>query len=62
LHNKKNNYEWKESSSLYLMKNNKKIDTIGEFQIQNHRDSIKFRWCFEKILKIFSEYFEIIKL
>ena len=61
LHNKKNNYEWKESSSLYLLENNKKI-TIGEFQIQNHRDSIKFRWSFINLLKIFSEHFEIIKL
>jgi hypothetical protein len=61
LHNKKNNYEWKESSSLYLLENDKK-KTIGEFQIQNHRDSIKFRWSFLNLLKIFSEHFEIINI
>jgi hypothetical protein len=61
LHNKKNNYEWKESSSLYLLENNKK-NTIGEFQIQNHRDSIKFRWSFINLLKLFSEHFTIINL
>ena len=36
--------------------------TIGEFQIHNHRDCIKFRWAFEKLLNKFSDCFEIIEL
>ena len=48
---------WKESSTVY-------IDdiSIGEFQIHNHRDCIKFRWSFEKILNLFKDNFEIIDL
>ena len=51
------NKKWNESSSI-------KIDniTIGEFQIHNKRDSIKFRWSFEKLLNLFNENFEIIDL
>ena len=49
--------EWNESSSILI--NNK---TIGEFQVHNHRDCIKFRWSFEKILELFNENFEIQEL
>ena len=38
------NKKWNESSSIKI--NN---ITIGEFQIHNKRDGIKFRWCFEKL-------------
>uniref|UniRef100_A0A6C0KYI8 Uncharacterized protein n=1 Tax=viral metagenome TaxID=1070528 RepID=A0A6C0KYI8_9ZZZZ len=44
---------WGESSSI-------SIDgiTIGEFQVHNHRDCIKFRWAFEKLLVLFKDCFE----
>lgn len=51
------NKVWNESSSIVI--NGK---TIGEFQIHNHRNCIKFRWCFEKILDLFKDNFEIIDL
>jgi hypothetical protein len=50
------NKKWNESSSIII--NN---ITIGEFQIHNHRDCIKFRWSFEKLLDLFKENFDIIK-
>ena len=50
----KKNKKWGESSSI-------SIDniTIGEFQIHNHRDCIKFRWAFENLLGLFKDYFNI---
>jgi len=53
----KKNKVWSESSCI-------SIDgiTIGEFQIHNHLDCIKFRWAFEKLLARFPECFEIINL
>lgn len=55
-HNIKNKL-WNESSSI-------SIDgiTIGEFQVHNKRDCIKFRWCFEKLLSIFEPHFTISNL
>ena len=52
-HNIKNKL-WNESSSI-------SIDgiTIGEFQVHNKRDCIKFRWCFEKLLSMFEPHFTI---
>ena len=55
-HNKKNKV-WGESSTISI--NNV---TIGEFQVHNHRDCIKFRWAFENLLKQFPESFEIVNL
>lgn len=51
------NKKWNESSCII-------IDgiTIGEFQIHNHRDCIKFRWLFEKLLNLFNYNFEIVDL
>lgn len=51
------NKKWNESSSII-------IDgiTIGEFQIHNHRDCIKFRWSFEKLLHLFNNNFEVVNL
>ena len=48
---------WNESSTI-------SIDniTIGEFQVHNHRDCIKFRWSFEKLLNLFKSNFDIIDL
>lgn len=48
---------WNESSSIKIEK-----VSIGEFQLHNHRDCIKFRWCFEKLIKLFNDSFEIINL
>lgn len=48
---------WNESAVIRI--NN---ITIGEFQVHNHRDCIKFRWNFEKILSLFGDNFEIIHL
>jgi hypothetical protein len=48
---------WNESTSVLV-----DGTTIGEFQIHNHRDCIKFRWAFEKLLKIFARNFDIIDL
>ena len=55
-HTKKNKV-WGESSCI-------SIDgvTIGEFQVHNHRNCIKFRWAFEKLLAKWPECFEITNL
>lgn len=51
------NKKWNESTTIT-------IDniSIGEFQVHNHRDCIKFRWAFEKILKKFKDVFDIIEI
>jgi hypothetical protein len=48
------NKAWNESTTI-------KIDnvSIGEFQIHNHRDGIKFRWSFKNMLTLFKDHFEI---
>ena len=51
------NKKWNESSCIVI-----NGITIGEFQIHNHRDCIKFRWSFEKLLNLFKDNFEIIDL
>jgi hypothetical protein len=56
-HNVKNK-QWNESSSIII----NDTCTIGEFQIHNHRNCIKFRWIFEKVLNIFKDNFEIVSL
>lgn len=60
------NKQWKESSTIMIKNKNQPNNnfvSIGEFQIHNHRDCIKFRWIFEKILKFFgSDFFTITKL
>jgi len=48
------NKKWNESSSIYIDKIN-----LGEFQVHNHRDCIKFRWSFEKLLELFKDNFDI---
>lgn len=48
---------WNESSSIKIGK-----ITIGEFQVHTHRDCIKFRWSFEKLIELFKDSFEIISL
>lgn len=51
------NKKWNESSCIII-----NGITIGEFQIHNHRDCIKFRWSFEKLLTLFKDNFEILDL
>lgn len=51
------NKKWNESSSISV-----NGTTIGEFQVHTHRDCIKFRWSFEKLLDLFSDHFEITNL
>lgn len=53
----KKNKKWNESSSIMV-----NGVTIGEFQVHKHRDNIKFRWAFEKLLNIFKDHFNIIHL
>jgi len=48
---------WNESTTIYI--NN---ISIGEFQVHNHRNCIKFRWSFDKILKMFKDNFDILEL
>lgn len=48
------NKKWNESTGIYIDKIN-----IGEFQVHTHRDCIKFRWSFEKLLVLFKDNFEI---
>ncbi len=55
----KNNKDWNESSTVYYTLNDKTV-SIGEFQVHNHRDNIKFRWNFDKIIELCG--FEIIKV
>ena len=55
----KNNKDWNESSTIYYILNDK-IISIGEFQIHNNRDNIKFRWNFDKIVQLCG--FEIIEI
>lgn len=51
------NKKWNESSCIIV-----DDTTIGEFQIHNNRNCIKFRWSFEKLLKFFHKNFDITDL
>lgn len=51
---------WNESSTVYLGATGRVA--IGEFQVHAHRDCIKFRWCFEKLLAVFPDCFAITPL
>ena len=53
----KKNKVWGESSTISI--NDK---TIGEFQVHNHRDCIKFRWAFENLIEMFKTHFEIVAI
>ncbi len=46
------NKTWNESTTLYYTIDEKRY-SIGEFQIHNHRDNIKFRWSFNVLLELF---------
>lgn len=51
------NADWNESTTL-------KIDgrTIGEFQIHNHRDGVKFRFDLKNLLHVFPEHFTVTRV
>jgi len=51
------NKAWNESTSI-------KINgiPIGEFQIHNGRDGVKFRWSFKNMLNVFKDCFDITSL
>lgn len=51
------NKVWNESSSIIV-----NGISIGEFQVHNHRNCIKFRWILEKLLDLFKDNFEIIHI
>ena len=53
-HRRNNTGKWNESTTISIDGLN-----IGEFQVHNNRDNIKFRWNFENILKKFNNHFEI---
>lgn len=53
----KKNKEWNESTTVSIQD-----VSIGEFQVHNHRDNIKFRWCFENILDKFKHHFEVVNI
>lgn len=59
------NKEWNESSTINIAPidiaepGKKDFITIGEFQVHNKRDCIKFRWAFEKVLEVFRDDFVI---
>ena len=51
--------EWNESTTIYLKVTEEKHITLGEFQIHNHRDGIKFRFDLKGILACFPESFAV---
>jgi hypothetical protein len=56
-HRRKKTGQWNESTTISIAG-----IVIGEFQVHNHRDNIKFRWNFINILQNFAKHFEIIPL
>lgn len=50
---------WNESTTLRANIGNNIVITIGEFQLHNNRNGIKFRWNFEKLLNFFTIHFHI---
>jgi hypothetical protein len=53
------NKVWNESTTVYYTMDEKRY-SIGEFQIHNHRDNIKFRWFFNTLFDLFD--FDIINI
>lgn len=46
--------KWNESTNIIIDNT-----VVGEFQVHNHRDCIKFRWNFEKMLNLFKDNFQV---
>jgi hypothetical protein len=53
----KKDKEWNESTTISIQD-----VSIGEFQVHNHRDNIKFRWCFENLIDKFKYHFEVVNI
>jgi hypothetical protein len=51
--------QWNESSSIKI---EGQKNSLGEFQVHNHRDCIKFRWAFENLLALFKDNFDIVTI
>uniref|UniRef100_A0A6C0JMH7 Uncharacterized protein n=1 Tax=viral metagenome TaxID=1070528 RepID=A0A6C0JMH7_9ZZZZ len=51
------NKVWNESTTIKINNN-----SIGEFQVHNKRNCIKFRWCLEQMLILFKSNFEVITI
>lgn len=51
---------WNESTTISIVKDGNAI-TIGEFQVHNHRNCVKFRFSLKNILSLFGEYFKVDK-
>jgi len=54
--------EWNESTTLSVIQNGKVSKALGEFQVHNHRDCIKFRFDLQTLLDMFPDSFEIVHL
>jgi hypothetical protein len=50
---------WNEGSTLYIEIEPGITKTIGEFQLHNHRNGVKFRWDIRNLLHAFPEHFTI---
>lgn len=50
--------QWNESTTLKIVKGSTKT-TIGEFQVHNHRDGIKFRFDLKALLNHFKDNFTV---
>lgn len=48
---------WNEGSTLYLEVEPGITKAIGEFQLHNHRNGVKFRWDMRNLLKAFPDNF-----
>ena len=53
----KKNKDWNESTTITI-----EDVSIGELQVHNHRDNIKFRWCFENVLYKFKCNFDVTQI
>lgn len=56
---KEKNSAWNESSTLYIQRVGQPKITLGEFQVHNHRNCIKFRFELKNLLTFFPSCFTI---
>ena len=56
-----NNKQWNESTTVSIIQHDKSYG-IGEFQIHNNRNTIKFRWNLAALLKYFARHFAVVQL
>jgi hypothetical protein len=59
LHKKKNK-PWNESTTLKIIDDTKEY-SLGEFQIHNHRDGVKFRFDLKTLINVLSANFTVTK-